>query len=236
MISKFYNVFFNIKKPYFAIGYFSVLLFDIFVKINLDPFPLRYITKALLIVMLLMFYIKNRIVVNKRNHAYVVLALTFYLVADLTVINQLNTTLFFVSMFVFIMAKAMYCMRFTNNKDFNLMRLIPFLIGSFICMVIVFKLMYKNLGIYFVPVLSYFFVCLLLFLFAYLRKNDVNSRSYNYVIIAMFFFLFAEILMGLKTYYKPIPYESILVMLGYGIAQFLTVYGIIIEVKTVEND
>ena len=223
--------FFNIRKPYFIIGYFLVLLIDIVVKVNLEPFPFRYFTKPFLMVMLTLFYIKNHTTESKEKHKYMLAALFLFLLADIAVINHLNKILFIISMFMFIGAKAMYCLRFTNDRDFKLMRLLPFLTGIFVLMIFVFFLIYDNLGNYFIPVLIYFFVSLLLFLFAYLRKNDVNTRSYNYVIIAMFIFLFAEVVMVLKSFYKPLPFEGILVMLGYGISQFLIVYGVTIEVK-----
>ena len=223
--------FFNIKKPYFIIGYFLVLLLDIGVKVNLEPFPFRYFTKPLLMLVLILFYIKNHTAVAKEKHKYMLVALFLFLLADITVINHLNKILFIISMFMFIGAKAMYCLRFTNDRDFKLMRLLPFLTGIFVLMIFVFFLIYDNLGNYFIPVLIYFFVSLLLFLFAYLRKNDVNTKSYNYVIIAMFIFLFSEVVMVLKSFYKPLPFEGILVMLGYGVSQYLIVYGVTIEVK-----
>ena len=185
------NKLFDIKKPYFVIGYFLVLFLDLWVKLNLDPVPYRYVTKTLLMVLLIVFYLKNH-KNNKRNHQYTILALVLFWAASITVINHVNNLLFIISMLLFIAAKIMYCLRFTNYRDFSISRLMPFLIGSFLLMVSIFSLIYNNLGYFLIPVLIYFFVSLILFLFAYLRKGDVNTRSYNFVIIAMIFLLLSE--------------------------------------------
>ena len=125
----------------------------------------------------------------------------------------------------------MYCIKFSNNRDFNLIRLLPFSFFSFLLMVLILMLVINKLGNFFIPVLLYFFVSLLMFLFAYLRKNDVNKMSYYLVFLGMFSFLISEIVMVLKTFYIHIPYNQTVIMLSYGVAQYLIVLGIINEKK-----
>ena len=228
--------FFTIKKAHFTIGYFLVLFIDLWGKLYLDPVPFRYFTKTLLMVLLIVYYLKNNKTENKSKHLYTLLALFLFWAASIAVINHINNLRFIIGMLFFILAKVMYCLRFTNYRDFSITRLLPFLAGSFILMVSIFSLIYNNLGYFLIPVLIYFFVSLILFLFAYLRKDDVNTKSYNIVIIAMVLLLLSEIIMALKTYYISFPFEDVSVMLFYGVAQFLIVYGILIEVKIVEEE
>ena len=226
----------NIKKPYFTIVYFLALVIDLWGKLNLEIVPYRYITKSLLMILLIVFYFKNQKINKGKNHFYTLTALFLFWIASIAVIDHINNFRFIFGMLFFVLGKAMYCLRFTNNRDFKLARLLPFLTGSFILMVSVFFLIYKGLGVFFIPVLIYFFISLLLSLFAYLRKNDVNARSYNLVMLSMFFLILSEIIMGIKTYYISLPFQDISVMLFYGIGQFLIVYGILIEKKTVEEE
>ncbi|AUC81004.1 lysoplasmalogenase [Lacinutrix sp. Bg11-31] len=228
--------FFNIKKPYFVTGYFSILFIDLLCKLYLDPIPYRYITKSLLMILLIVFYLKNYNKNDKKKHYFTFLALFLFWTASVSIINHINNLNFIISMLFFILAKIMYCFRFTNNRDFKISRLVPFLAGGFVFMVSVLSLIYKGLGDFFIPVLIYFFVSLLLCIFAYLRKGDVNTKSYNLVLIAMFFLILSEVIMGVKTYYRPLPFQNISVMLFYGIAQFLIVYGILIEVKIAKEN
>ena len=226
---------FNINKPYFVIGYFLSLSLDLWGKLYLNPFPYRYLTKSLLMVLLIVFYIRNFRGDDKKNHYLTLISLFLFWVASIAVINHINNLRFIIGMLFFILAKVSYCFRFSNTRDFKISRLLPFLAGSFVLMVLVFAIIYRGLGYFFIPVLIYFFVSLLLCLFAYLRKNDVNARSYNLVLLAMFFLILSEIIMAIKTYYITIPFQDISVMLFYGIAQFLIVFGILVEVKVVEE-
>lgn len=231
MIGQTLNIFFSYKKAYFTIAYFLTLLLDLWVKVNLDSFPYRYFSKTLLMVLLIIYYKKNHTSNHKKNHLYTLLALVLFWAASIAVIDHVNDVRFLIGMLLFIMAKVMYCLRFTNYRDFSIIRLLPFLAGSFVLMVFVFSLIYNKLGFFLVPVLIYFFISLILFLFSYLRKNDVNNKSYNVVIVAMVLLILSEVIMALKTYYTSLVFEDISVMLFYGIAQFLIVYGILIEVK-----
>lgn len=49
----------NIKKPYFTIVYFLALVIDLWGKLNLEIVPYRYITKSLLMILLIVFYLKK---------------------------------------------------------------------------------------------------------------------------------------------------------------------------------
>ncbi|APX99824.1 hypothetical protein BWR22_05710 [Lacinutrix venerupis] len=226
---------FEIKKSYFIIVYFAFVFLDLWVKLNLEIFPYRYFTKPIIMILLIIFYLKNQKLKRGKNYNYTLLALICFTVASVAVINHLNDIMFSLGMLFFILGKILFCLRFTNYRDFSIVKLFPFFVGCFILMFSVFYLIYNGLGKFFIPVLIYFFVSLLLSLFAYLRKNDVNNKSYRVVILSMIFLLLSEINMGIKTYYTPLPFEDISVMLFYAIGVYLIVYGILIEVKIKEK-
>lgn len=218
------------SSRYFAILFLFLLLVDVYIKTHLENVPYRYISKFAVIISLLFYY--N---INKKHNSFkyqaITIGLCFFLLGDLVIINYFETVFFVIAMISFVIGKIMYCIKFSNNRDFNLIRLLPFSFFSFLLMVLILMLVINKLGNFFIPVLLYFFVSLLMFLFAYLRKNDVNKMSYYLVFLGMFSFLISEIVMVLKTFYIHIPYNQTVIMLSYGVAQYLIVLGIINERK-----
>ncbi len=225
MISLFKN------KIYFSVLFAAVLFIDIAVKIYLEDFPYRYISKPIVLSLLIGFYLVNNKETNKKKSLYVLLGLLSFLIGDIFVIDYSTQVFFIVSMLLFSLGKLFYCLKFTNFEDFNVNRLIPFLIICFIFMVFIFRLIYENLGDYFIPVLIYFFVSLLLALFSFLRKNATNVDSYRMVFLGILFFLVSETVMVLKTFYHEIIFQDFLVMFTYGVAQYLIVTGLLLEYK-----
>lgn len=72
------------SKLYFSIVFFTVLFLDIFVKLNFDAVPYRLITKPLVILSLLCFFlINNKTELKKR---FVIIALISFLIGDLLLI------------------------------------------------------------------------------------------------------------------------------------------------------
>ncbi|OIQ22921.1 lysoplasmalogenase [Lacinutrix sp. MedPE-SW] len=220
------------NKVYFTILFLTILFIDIFIKTNVEDLSYRYFSKSLVIISLFLFYCINKFgSLNAFKFNTIVISLVFFLIGDLLIINHLNPVFFTSAMILFVIGKIMYCINFSNNRDFNLTRLLPFCLFSFILMVSVLILVIDNLGDYFLPVLLYFFITLLMFLFAYLRKSDVNAKSYYQVFLGMFIFLLSETIFLIKTFYIPIPYNQTLIMLTYGLAQYFIIIGLVNEQK-----
>lgn len=225
MISLFKN------KIYFSIFFTVVLLIDIGVKIFLENFPYRFISKPIVLFLLIGFYVINTKESNRNKFIYVLLGLLCFLIGDLFIINHTNQIFFIASMLLFSLGKLFYCLKFTNVKDFDVNRLTPFLITCFVFMVFIFNLIYENLGVYFIPVLIYFFISLLMALFSFLRKEDTNLNSYRMVFLGILFFLVSETVMVLKTFYHEIIFQDFLIMFTYGLAQYFIITGLILEYK-----
>jgi len=219
------------NKTYFFVLFTIILLIDIMVKIYLENFPYRYISKPFVVSLLIAFYLIHNQETNRTKFLFVLLGLISFLVGDVFVINHTIQVFFIASMLLFSLGKLLYCLKFSNVKEFNVNRLIPFLLFCFIFIVLIFRLIYENLGDYFIPVLIYLFISLLLALFSFLRKNATNLKSYRIVFVGILFFLVSETVMVIKTFYHEIIFQDFIVMFTYGFAQYFIITGLLLEYK-----
>ena len=216
----------------FSVLYIVLYLLDTFFKNNDTLYGFRYISKIILSLSLLLFYFFNTNQKDTNKKKLVITALSFFIIGDFFFIsgNYGNMFHFVIASFLFVSAKICYSIRFLNNEDFNINKLIPFLFFCFIYMSIVMSIVYHNLGKYFIPLLLYLFVAMLLTQFAYLRKGEVNVLSFWYVITGVIAFMIADSINILKMFYNPlIAYNKITVMFFYCLAQYLIVLGILKE-------
>ena len=224
------------QVKYFSILYFMLLFVDIYTKINLPEIPYRYISKPLVLGSLLAFmryYCYDKI--NWKAN-YIVFGFILFFIGDILIIDHTNTIKFFVSMILFVAGKVFYTLKFTHKEDFSIKRLVPFFIICFLFVAFIYDFIYHNLKSYFIPVTLYFFISLLMILFAFIRKGAVNNKSYYTVLVGVGFFLFSESTMVIKTFYDDILYQDFLIMFCYAVGQYLIIIGVIFESKTLSKN
>ena len=126
------TIFKNVKV--FSIVFFIALITDIYVKVNIDIFSVRFISKSLIVLLVLAFYIFNNRERSKLNFRFMIAALSFFLIGDILLILYETTMIYILGIFCFILGKAFYVFRFSNQRDFNIFRLLPFLLLCFLYM------------------------------------------------------------------------------------------------------
>ncbi len=220
----------NEKK--FSILFFVILTIDILVKLNLQSFPYRYISKPAITILLFLYYYFNTTDKRKKKKLWVILALLSFLIGDILIIEHTNIILLSASILLFFLAKIFLSLRLSHRSDFDIMRLIPFSIILFAYTVFIVSLLYNSIKNFFVPALLSFFISLLLIQFAFLRRGVVNRVSYLYVFIGVIFYILCESMMGIKTFRMDLPMQDILIMLFYGISLYLIIFGIVKEHRT----
>ena len=179
---------------------------------------------------LIVFFLFNNTEQNKRRFYLICIGFCCFLLGDILLILFKIQSLYITGLFSFIAGKLFYAFHFSNQRDFKLRRLIPFLLICFIYMVVILNLIYNNLGMFFFPTLIYLFASMVLALFAYLRKDDVNYTSYILVLLGVLTFVICDTIGVLQSFYdENLPYHEITVMLFYGISQYLIVLGIVKE-------
>lgn len=219
------------KNTYlFAITFFVTLFIDILIKVNLGYSYHRYISKSVLIILLLVYYLINQKEVNNRKKVYMLLAFFSFLAGDILMLLYTDQLLYMVGISCFILGKMFYAFRFSNKKDFDFFKLLPFVILIFTYMVGLLFLMLNNLDSYFYVILVYLFMALTVVIFALLRKSVVNKKSYYLVLLGILFSVFSDSITGLQSFYNSdIAYHKVTIMLFYGLSQYFIVHGIVKE-------
>lgn len=215
---------------YFSILYFIAFLIDAYVKVNIVAFPYRYITKTFLISILLLFYTINNKEEDKSESRLIVIALLCFIIGDLFLIGGDTKIRFGLGVLFFTIAKVLYVIRFSNKQDFEVLKLWPFLVFGFIYMSVIMLMVYDNLGVYFAPALLYLFVVLVLAQFAFLRKKEVNIKSFWLVLIGVLLSMFSDSITILKEFYdSEILYNSYSIMFFYSLSQYFIIIGLLYE-------
>ncbi len=217
---------------YFSIIYIIVFVIDTYVKVNIAAFPYRYITKTLLILSLLCFYVLYNKGFNKSKNRLVSVALLCFVIGDLFLIgsNSSTTIRFVIGVVLFAIAKILYVIRFSNKHDFEVFKLWPFLVLAFTFTCGLMLMVHKNLGNYFIPTLLYSFIAFMLFLFAFLRKKAVNVKSFRLVILGVLLSFLSDSITILKEFYDPnVLYNHYSLMFFYGMSQYFIVVGLLFE-------
>jgi len=204
------------------------LIVDGYIKVFYPLSIYRYFSKSLLLIVLLYYFILNNKASSKKNNKLIIYALIAFLIGDALITAGNYSRLYLIyGVVCFAIGKIFYGIRFSNKKDFNILKLVPFLLFCFTYMCFVMMIVYHSLGSYFIPVLLYLFIVMLTAQFAYLRQYEVNKSSYVLVLIGVIFSMFSDSITILKEFYdSSIAYNQYTIMLFYAFSQYFIIVGI----------
>lgn len=211
----------------FTIVFFIVLFIDVLVKLYCPIFPYRFISKPLIVLLLLGYYLKNKAGSDDKKHLWMFLGLCSFLIGDLLIINHTNIVFLGLSLFFFSIGKVFFSFNFSHKNDFDVLRLVPFSVIMFAYAVFLISIVLNELKEFLVPALVSFFLSLLMFQFAYLRKGVCGKKSYMYVFVGVMIYIISESLMAIKTFKQDLPFEDFFIMMFYGISMYYIVLGVI---------
>ncbi len=230
-LSKF-NVFRDVKT--FSILYFTLLIIHILLKLtDIDMFITSIISKPWFLISLILFFYINSEDKKSKPFKLMLFGLIAYWLGDISLIFLKNILFFNLGIFFFIIGKLLYCIRFSNKREFNIVKIIPYIILCFCYMLFLMNFLYISLGVYFFPVLFYFFLTMIVGLFAFLRQYEVDKKSFLLVFIGVLLSFVSDSVAIIQAFYNQllITRLSMVVMAFYGVSQFLIVTGILIEKK-----
>lgn len=216
----------NIK---FTIFFFVILFIDVYVKIYSNNLIDRFFSKPLVLSSLILYYYFNKKHQNKKLEQNVLLALLFFLLGDIMILNYLDSLFLTLSMLFFTVGKIFFCLKFKSKEDFEFSRLLPFSIIIYIFITFIISVVYKNLQAFLIPGLITLFISLLMLNLAYLRKDKFSKTSYLYVLFGCIIFVLVESFNAIYTFNKDLPFPNFLIVLFYGISVYLIVVGIVNE-------
>ncbi|WP_299887587.1 lysoplasmalogenase [uncultured Lacinutrix sp.] len=221
------------KRIFFIV--FSIIIgVDVFVKLTLEAFPYRFISKPLVMLSILCFFIYNR---NKRvKNVVFLIGILCFLIGDFFLIDDSNKLFFLLGMLFFIAGKLIYIYKFSTNKEFTILKLLPLLIFSFIYIICLLHFIFNGLGSFTIPVLLYYFVSQILLLMAYLRLGSVSSKSYLLILFGVIAFIVSETIVALSIFHIKMNYQDSAIMIFYGLSQFMIVLGIVDEGEVIMNN
>lgn len=217
-------------KP-FSIFFFTNLTIDIIFN-NIDGlYQFRLITKPLVTISLLLFYILNSKNKTRKERISIVFSLIFLLLGDLFLMINVSFYNFWAGSGFFLLANILYASIFYRSAHFDIDRSIPFVaIVSLTCLTLLYFI-YDRLDSFFFPATVYMLITLNMSQAAFLRNKVVNNKSYYAIFLGSLFFLGSQASVALIKFYGSFPFEKIIVMFFYGLSQYLIIYGILIEKK-----
>lgn len=212
---------------------FSLVLLADLLVIGADlPHYLRYLTKPA-ITIVLMAYVWTTLKKAKKLRYFLILALIFSLTGDILLLRPLELSWYFTGgLLAFLFAHLMYISAFFKIEHFKSSKTFFFSIFLLFYAMLIFKFIGGTLGELLPYVILYMLVLLLMVLTAFIRKTAFAVKSYGFVLTGAFLFMISDSLLALNKFHQAFALADILIMLTYGWAQFLIIYGAVHQHKT----
>ncbi|MEX2567996.1 MAG: lysoplasmalogenase [Cyclobacteriaceae bacterium] len=205
-------------------------LADLAFIIHQEPI-LRYFSKPLIIIGLLVYFLKTTILIKgSLLRKSITAALFFSLIGDVLL---LFPRLFLFGLGAFFMTHICYIIAFklTQHHTFNPLKVnfikmfiynLPFYIGA----AMVYFLIQRQLLDLKIPIIIYIFAIVMMVTIARERFGRTNSESFWQVFIGALLFYISDGILALNRFFQPIPDADLLIMGTYMLAQLLIVMGI----------
>ncbi|MCW5517509.1 lysoplasmalogenase [Muriicola sp. Z0-33] len=222
------------KNKSIIIAFSLVLILDLLV-IGADlPQYLRYFSKPAITIVLLA-YVLLKMKNNKMLKRFLILALIFSLSGDIFLLLPSEVSWYFIGgLLSFLIAHIMYISAFFKIDNFRTTKtFLATMVLLFYAMVI-FKFIGGTLDGLFPYVVLYMVVLLLMVLTAIVR-HDTVLKSYYLVLSGALLFMISDSLLALNKFYSSFAFADLLIMLTYGYAQFLIIFGALRHRRTTEK-
>lgn len=181
---------------------------------------LRYITKPLILIFLLLLY--NSSISKERQSATYTVALLCCWLGDVVLLFS-GELFFIVGLGAFLIAHGFYIKMLyleRKNQIFVLKHLflaLPYALSIFV----LFYAVSDNLEQLFVPVLVYAVVIGVLGFVASVLNRQYKSRTAFVLLVGVWFFILSDFTLALDLFYKPSLTKKVTVMVTYVVAQYL---------------
>jgi len=214
------------NKSLWIILFIVILLSDLFAVYTSNE-ALRYITKPLLMPLLIVFFIFQTKDIASSLKKWVVLALLFSWGGDvLLMFESMNGNFFIFGLVAFLIAHVFYILFYENvirkeglNK--NYWWFLPVII-YYIALIYILS---PNLGDMKLPVHIYGIVISYMLIQALQTGRIKNLSAATLMIAGAVLFITSDSILAINKFYESFEYAGIAIMLTYGIAQLLITLG-----------
>lgn len=217
------------KKSRITILYFVIGFIQIILQNNSSFYP-GFISKALIIPVLILLFFQNLNPLNVRLNILMILGLVFSWAGDILLeFAGSNGNMFIPGLICFLLAHIMYLTVFITTPGKNsitgnrIILLIPVILYG---TGLVFYL-YKDLNVMKLPVIIYAFVILFMLSAAINRIDKVNRKSFLLVLAGAILFVISDSAIAINKFSYKFEYSGIVIMSTYIVAQYLIVKGYI---------
>lgn len=191
----------------------------------------HFIAKPLIVISLLVYFAKKSEHLDKSTKQLTLMALTASLLGDILLLFVNESAGFFTfGLVAFLVAHIMYTLLFLKRRNTAIkpIAFVAFLTFYALCL---FYYLKDGLNEMLIPVVIYMLVIIAMASAAYLRKEKVSKKSYQWVIIGALFFMLSDSILAMNKFHEPIAYAHVLIMSTYAAAQFCIVHGILFQKK-----
>ncbi|MCX8094569.1 MAG: lysoplasmalogenase [Caldisericia bacterium] len=214
-------------KNIFLILYFAFLFLDL-LFVNFKLFNKRIFSKTLLMPILLLYYIFSA----KNINFLLIFALILSFFGDTFLLFETKKTYFKFGLFSFLLSHIFYLLTFLISLNF-LKEGVPFYIFIFIVPYLIYgftfyKKLFPEIEDVKKEILIYIIVISLMSFFTIPRFYLFSLKNSLLIFIGSILFIISDSLLSLQIFKGKVKKNSILIMLTYGLAQFLIISGFII--------
>jgi len=211
----------------FTLLFVFVLLLDLVCSSSDSLSQFRYITKPAILTSLIIYFLAKNKGLSSFAKNLTLLALVLSLIGDILLMFDNGSPNFFIAgLGSFLLAHIMYALVFLKKGKPN-KRIWIFLSVLILYGFGLFYMIKDGLGNMLIPVLLYIMAIFSMATAAFVRKESVLNTSFYLVLIGALLFMLSDSLIAVDKFYKPFQLSNLSIMLTYGIAQLLIVFGIL---------
>ncbi|HEU5168039.1 MAG TPA: lysoplasmalogenase [Chitinophagaceae bacterium] len=214
------------NKNFWIIVYILVLAADLFAVYTGNE-TLRYITKPLLMPLLIIYFMAETNSFISSLKKWIVLALTFSLAGDVFLMFESKNSNFFIfGLVTFLIAHIFYILFFENviRKE-GLRKNYWWFLPVIIYYIALIYILSPNLGDLKLPVRFYGIVISYMLIQALQAGRIRDLAAATFMIGGAVLFITSDSILAINKFYEPFEYAGIAIMLTYGIAQLLITLG-----------
>jgi uncharacterized membrane protein YhhN len=224
------------NKKFWVILFLLVLAADLFAVYNSNE-TLRYITKPLLMPLLIIYFMAETNSFISSLKKWIVLALVFSWGGDvLLMFESINSNFFIFGLIAFLIAHIFYILFYENviRKE-GLSKNYWWFLPVIIYYIALIYLLSPRLGDMKLPVRIYGIVISYMLIQALQAGRIKNMRAATLMIGGAALFITSDSILAINKFYEPFKYAGIAIMLTYGIAQLLITLGAVKYISSVSK-
>jgi len=214
------------NKKFWIIVYFLVLAADLFAVYNGNE-TLRYVTKPLLMPLLIIYFLAETNTFTSSLKKWIVLALVFSWGGDvLLMFESIFSNFFIFGLVAFLIAHIFYIMFYENiiRKD-GIRKNYWWFLPVIIYYIALIYLLSPHLGDMKLPVRIYGIVISYMLIQALQTGRIKDMAAATFMIGGAVLFITSDSILAINKFYESFEFAGIAIMLTYGIAQLLLTLG-----------